>query len=126
GKRAPGFRFGRLANYRHGRQGGPAIRGLQWRERADAGAGQRPRIPGIQATGHAGPRILRSEIIQMKMRPGGREIASLETHAPSELEFLPNLASQRHRKFIGERMWISYGAQNRIESFSAVNCRTVS
>jgi lipopolysaccharide export system protein LptA len=70
-------------------------------------------------------RILRSEIIQMKMRPGGREIAGLETHAPSELEFLPNLAAQHHRKFIGERMWIEYGAQNRIQSFIAVNCRTV-
>jgi lipopolysaccharide export system protein LptA len=82
----------------------------------------------LATPGHdpAETRILRSEIIQMKMRPGGREIASLETHAPSELEFLPNLASQRHRKFIGERMWINYGAQNRIESFSAVNCRTVS
>jgi lipopolysaccharide export system protein LptA len=61
----------------------------------------------------------------MKMRPGGREIAGLETHAPSELEFLPNLAAQHHRKFIGERMWIEYGAQNRIQSFIAVNCRTV-
>ena len=70
-------------------------------------------------------RILRSEIIQMKMRPGGREIAGLETHAPSALEFLPNLAAQHHRKFIGERMWIEYGAQNRIQSFIAVNCRTV-
>ena len=54
-------------------------------------------------------RILRSEIIQMKMRPGGREIANLETHAPSELEFMPNRAAQRHRKFTGDRMWIAYG-----------------
>ena len=82
----------------------------------------------LATPGHdpAETRILRSEIIQMKMRPGGREIAGLETHAPSELEFLPNHAGQRHRKFIGERMWINYGAQNRIQSFSAVNCRTVS
>ena len=82
----------------------------------------------LATPGHdpAETRILRSEIIQMKMRPGGREIARLETHAPSELEFLPNMASQRHRKFIGERMWINYGAQNRIQSFSAVNCRTLS
>ena len=70
-------------------------------------------------------RILRSEIIQMKMRPGGREIAGLETHTPSELEFLPNLASQHHRKFIGEPMRIGFGAQNRIQSFTAENCRTV-
>ena len=81
----------------------------------------------LATPGHdpAETRILRSEIIQMKMRPGGREIAGLETHAPSALEFLPNLAAQHHRKFIGERMWIEYGAQNRIQSFIAVNCRTV-
>jgi len=82
----------------------------------------------LTLAGHdpAETRILRSEIIQMKMRPGGREIAGLETHAPSELEFLPNHAGQRHRKFNGERMWIGYGAQNRIQSFTATNCRTVS
>ena len=81
----------------------------------------------LATPGHdpAETRILRSEIIQMKMQPGGREIAGLETHAPSELEFLPNLAGQHHRKFIGERMWIGFGAQNRIQSFTAVNCRTV-
>jgi lipopolysaccharide export system protein LptA len=81
----------------------------------------------LATPGHdpAETRILRSEIIQMNMRPGGREIAALETRAPSELEFLPNLAAQHHRKFIGERMWIAYGAQNRIQSFTAVNCRTV-
>ncbi len=83
--------------------------------------------------GHAAPgkdpaetRILRSESILMKMRPGGRELANLETHAPGELEFLPNRAGQRHRKFTGERMWIAYGTRNRIQSFTAVNCRTVS
>ena len=71
-------------------------------------------------------RILRSDTIQMKMRPGGREIASLDTQAPSELEFLPNHAGQRHRRFIGERMSITYAAQNRIQTFSSVNCRTIS
>jgi lipopolysaccharide export system protein LptA len=79
--------------------------------------------PGHDA---AETRILRSETIQMKMRPGGREIEGLETHAPGELEFLPNQAAQRHRKFIGERMWIGFGQQNRVQSFRAVNCRTVS
>lgn len=81
----------------------------------------------LATPGHdpAETRILRSEIIQMKMRPGGREIGGIETHAASELEFLPNLAAQHHRKFTGERMWINYGPQNRIQSFVAVNCRTV-
>jgi lipopolysaccharide export system protein LptA len=82
----------------------------------------------LATPGHdpAETRILRSEIIQMKMRPGGREIDGLVTHAPSQLEFLPNHAGQRHRNFVGERMWINFGPQNRIQSFTSVNCRTVS
>ena len=81
----------------------------------------------LATPGHppAETRILRSENIQMQMRPGGREIAMLETHAPSELEFMPNLAAQHHRKFIGERMWIAFGEGNRVQSFTSINCRTV-
>jgi lipopolysaccharide export system protein LptA len=81
----------------------------------------------LATPGHdpAETRILRSEIILMKMQPGGREIAGLETHTPSELEFLPNLAAQHHRRFIGDSMSIGFGAQNRVQSFASVNCRTV-
>jgi lipopolysaccharide export system protein LptA len=82
----------------------------------------------LPAAGHDLPetRILRSQIIQIQMRPGGRELDSLETHAPGTLEFLPNRAGQRHRTFTGDHMWIAYGAQNRIRSFRSVNCRTES
>lgn len=71
-------------------------------------------------------RILRSQVIVVAMRPGGREIDNLETQAPSTLEFLPNHAGQRHRKFFGDRMWIAYGANNRVQSFKSLNCRTES
>lgn len=71
-------------------------------------------------------RILRSQVILVQMREGGREIANLETQSPGTLEFLPNHTGQRHRKFIGDRMWITYGAQNRVQSFRSVNCRTES
>ncbi|MGA2136356.1 MAG: LPS export ABC transporter periplasmic protein LptC [Bryobacteraceae bacterium] len=85
-----------------------------------------PNAPPTPGKDPAETRILRSEAIQMKMRSGGRELASLETHAPGELEFLPNHAGQRHRKFAGDHMFITYGAQNRIQTFTADNCRTVS
>jgi lipopolysaccharide export system protein LptA len=82
----------------------------------------------LATPGHdpAETRILRSEIIQMKMHPGGREIDELVTQSASQLEFLPNHTGQRHRTFIGDRMWIGFGAQNRVLSFRSVNCRTVS
>jgi len=37
-------------------------------------------------------RILRSEVIEIAMRPGGKELDSLTTDAPGTLEFLPNHA----------------------------------
>jgi lipopolysaccharide export system protein LptA len=69
-------------------------------------------------------RILRSEHILVEMRPGGREIESVETHAPGTLEFRPNTAAQRHRTLEGERLWIGYGPRNQVETFRSVNATT--
>jgi len=76
--------------------------------------------------------ILRSEAIDMQMRPGGREIASVVTKAPgnlpadlrANLEFIPNLPLQHHRTLDGKDMVITYGPQNRIESFAAKDVKT--
>ncbi len=68
--------------------------------------------------------VLRSEHLELKMRPGGREIASVTTDAPGSLEFLPNLPIQHHRVLDGQSIAITYGPQNRIESFHALNVRT--
>ncbi|MFN7993453.1 MAG: LPS export ABC transporter periplasmic protein LptC [Bryobacteraceae bacterium] len=78
----------------------------------------------VQGKELAETRILRSEVIVTQMRPGGRELDNLETHAPGTLEFLPNRPGQRHRKFIGDHMWIAYGPENRVQSFRSVKCRT--
>lgn len=69
--------------------------------------------------------VLRSNNIQVQMRPGGREIATLVTHAPGRLEFLPNLPAQHHRTLDGMEMVITYGQQNRIESFHSTEVKTV-
>jgi len=68
--------------------------------------------------------VLRSNQIEMKMRPGGREIDTVVTHAPGKLEFLPNLPAQHHRTLDGKDLFIAYGPQNRIESFRAAGVRT--
>lgn len=68
--------------------------------------------------------VLRSEAFEMKMRPGGREIASIVTKAPGNLEFIPNLPVQHHRTLDGSDMVIVYGPQNRLESFTAKNVKT--
>jgi lipopolysaccharide export system protein LptA len=69
--------------------------------------------------------VLRSETLNMKMRDGGHEIASITTNAPGTLEFLPNLPGQHHRTLDGKDMVIAYGPQNHLESFQANSVRTV-
>lgn len=69
-------------------------------------------------------RRLRSEAILIKMREGGREVASVETQAPGHMEFLPNRAGQRHRILNAERLSMQYGPDNQIESFSAFKAAT--
>jgi lipopolysaccharide export system protein LptA len=68
--------------------------------------------------------ILRSENLEMKMRPGGKDIDRVITHAPGTLEFLPNLPAQHHRMMSGNDMLIAYGAQNRIDTFHATDVKT--
>jgi lipopolysaccharide export system protein LptA len=69
-------------------------------------------------------RILRSEVIQVNMKPGGQEIQTVETHTPGALEFLPNSPGQKHRFLDGERFWITYGVQNQIQNFRSINVVT--
>jgi len=68
--------------------------------------------------------IMRSETIEMKMRPGGKEIESVVSHVPAVVEFLPNQPSHHHRVLEGREMVIAYGAQNRIDSFKATDVKT--
>lgn len=74
----------------------------------------------------ADTRILKSETIKTKMRPGGQEIESVETQSPGAIEFVPNRPAQPHRWMNGERIAIAYGENNQIKSFrsNAVTTRT--
>ena len=67
---------------------------------------------------------LSAQSVEMKMRPGGKDIDSVVTHSPGTLEFLPNAPEQRRRTIGGNNMVIAYGPENRIESFRATNATT--
>jgi lipopolysaccharide export system protein LptA len=69
-------------------------------------------------------RVLRSDVILVTMRPGGREIAGVETHTPGHLEFLPNRSGQRHRTLDAERITVVYGPDNQIQTFGAYKAAT--
>ncbi len=69
-------------------------------------------------------RILKSDVISTKMRPGGQEIDNVETAAAGSLEFVPSQPGQPHRWMNGDRIWITYGADNQIQTFKSVNVST--
>lgn len=69
-------------------------------------------------------KVLHSEVVEVAMRPGGQEIDRVLTHAPGNIEFLPNRAGQKRRRMDGERLTIQYGPENQIQSFRSVNVST--
>ena len=77
--------------------------------------------PGVDP---AETRVLKSDTINSKMRPGGQEIESLETQGPGALEFIPNRPEQSHRWMNGDHIWMTYGAKNTIQSFRSVAVTT--
>lgn len=69
-------------------------------------------------------RILRSEVLHMKMRPNGQDIDNVVTDGPGTVDFLPNRPGQPKRWMKGDRIWINYGAENRIQTFRSINAMT--
>jgi lipopolysaccharide export system protein LptA len=70
------------------------------------------------------PRILTSNVIQIQMRPGGKEMQRVETHTPGQVEFLPAKKGDPHRWLTGERLGFDYAPGNEIESCRAVQATT--
>src|SRR5579862_2989987 len=77
--------------------------------------------PGVDPTD---TRILKSDTIHTKMRPGGQEIEAVETDGPGAIEFIPNKADQPHRWMNGDRIWMTYGPKNTIQSFRSIAVTT--
>jgi lipopolysaccharide export system protein LptA len=77
--------------------------------------------PGVQLPE---TRVLRSDRVVMKMRPGGKDLDTVETLAPGHLEFLPNHPGQRHRSLDASHLFVAYGDDNVIQWFRAENAST--
>jgi lipopolysaccharide export system protein LptA len=69
-------------------------------------------------------RVMRSDVIALYMRQAGEEIDRVETESPGTVEFLPNRPGQKKRLLTGERLYMQYGAANRIRSFRALTVST--
>jgi lipopolysaccharide export system protein LptA len=77
--------------------------------------------PGVEP---ADTRILKSDTIYMNMRPGGREVQSVETQGAGAIEFIPNRTQQAHRWMNGDHIWMAYGPNNTIQSFRSIGVTT--
>lgn len=69
-------------------------------------------------------KILRSDSITLEMKNAGRDIDKVETAGPGTIDFIPNRAGRPKRFLKGDRFWITYGADNRIQSLKSVNVTT--
>jgi lipopolysaccharide export system protein LptA len=69
-------------------------------------------------------KILRSDTIKLKMKNAGRDIDKVETAGAGTLDFLPNRAGRPKRWMKGDKIWIAYGEENRIQSFKSINAST--
>lgn len=69
-------------------------------------------------------RILRGEVIDLAMRPGGRDIDKVSTPGAGTVDFLPNHAGQAKRFLKGENLLFTYAADNRLQQFYAANVST--
>ncbi|MBZ5602969.1 MAG: LPS export ABC transporter periplasmic protein LptC [Acidobacteriia bacterium] len=72
----------------------------------------------------ADTRVLRSDTLTLVMKNAGKEIDNVETAGPGTIDFLPNRPGQPKRFLKGDKIWIAYGADNRIQSFKSVNVST--
>jgi lipopolysaccharide export system protein LptA len=77
--------------------------------------------PGVEL---AETRILRSEHIELEMKPDGKDVQEIRTASQAQLEFKPNRPEQSHRLIDCSRLRIVYGEGSYIDTFLAWNVAT--
>ena len=77
--------------------------------------------PGAQLTE---TRILRSEHIELEMKPGGKDVQEIRTSSQAQLEFKPNRPDQSHRIVDCSRLRVVYGESSYVDTFLAWNVAT--
>lgn len=83
-----------------------------------AGSGHLESKPVADAKGGTpDTKILKAEVIDLQMKPGGKELQQVKTQTAGTLEFLPNQRARHRRVLKADRMTIDYGEKNEIQSF---------
>jgi lipopolysaccharide export system protein LptA len=66
-------------------------------------------------------RILRSEHLELEMKPGGKDIQEIRTSSKAQLEFKPNRPDQSHRIIDASHLRVVYGEGSYVDTFLAWN-----
>lgn len=66
-------------------------------------------------------RILRSEHLELELKPGGKDIQEIRTSSKAQLEFKPNRPDQSHRLIDASRIRVIYGQGSYVDTFLAWN-----
>lgn len=64
-------------------------------------------------------RLLTSDVVELKMRPGGQDIDELLTHSPGQVEFVPRNPGGKRRRLSAERLTLTYASGNNLDRFRA-------
>jgi lipopolysaccharide export system protein LptA len=72
----------------------------------------------------ADTKLLKSDALDLFMKPGGRDLDRVVTHSPGTLEFQPNQIARHRRILKSSEMDIRYGQKSEIQSFHAVTATT--
>jgi lipopolysaccharide export system protein LptA len=69
-------------------------------------------------------KVMKSDTLNLFMKPGGKDLSRVTTNAAGTLEFVPNQASRHRRLLKADQMDVAYGDKNEVQSFHAVNAST--
>jgi lipopolysaccharide export system protein LptA len=69
-------------------------------------------------------KIMKSDVLTLHMRPGGKDLSRVNTDVPGTLEFLPNQAARHRRLLKALAMDVEYAEKNEIQSFHATGAST--
>ena len=69
-------------------------------------------------------KIMKSDVLNLFMRPGGKDLSRITTNSPGTLEFVPNQIVRHRRLLKASQMDVNYGDKNEIQSFHALNAST--
>jgi len=72
----------------------------------------------------ADTKILKSEVLNLHMKAGGRDLERVDTPVAGTLEFVPNQIARHHRILRASDLDIRYGPKNEIQTFHANDATT--